>query len=153
MQGFYGHLGDMAGANTDFRRVIYTGPHLQVVLMSLKPDEAIGPKIHETRDQFFRIEKGQGRLRLGAARISVCAGDGFVVPAGMRHNLTNTGKKRLRLYTIYSPPNHADGLIAHTKAKAMAVESQYKISADLNTANKVMTIEGGPAPSMQEPQT
>ncbi len=152
MQGFFGPLGEMAETNTDFRRVIYTGPHLQVVLMSLKPDEAIGSEIHEGRDQFFRIETGTGRLRLGSARISVSAGDGFVVPAGMRHNLTNTGKKRLRLYTIYSPPNHADGLIAHTKAKAMAVESQNQISAALNSANKAMTNEGGPAPSMQEPQ-
>jgi mannose-6-phosphate isomerase-like protein (cupin superfamily) len=109
MQGFFGPLGDMAGTNTDFRRVVYTGPHLQVVLMSLKPDEAIGSEIHEGRDQFFRIEKGMGRLRLGSARISVNAGDGFGVPAGMRHNQTNSGKKWLRkwlrLHTIYSPPH------------------------------------------------
>lgn len=152
MQGFYGPLGEMASANSDFRRVVYTGPHLQVVLMSLKPSEAIGSEIHEGRDQFFRIEAGTGRLRLGAARISVVAGDGFVVPAGIRHNLTNMGKKRLRLYTIYSPPNHADGLIAHTKAKAMAMESQAQVSTQIDSANKVMSNEGGPAPSMAAAQ-
>lgn len=146
MQGFYGPLGALAGKNSDFRRVIYTGPHLQLVLMSLRRDEAIGSEIHDSRDQFFCIEAGRGRLRLGSARISVAAGDGFVVPAGMRHNLTNTGKKRLRLYTIYSPPNHADGLIAHTKAAAM--ESQAQAARQIDSANLVMTNEGGPAPSV-----
>lgn len=120
MQEFFGPLGDMAATNTDFRRVICTGPHLKVVLMSLKPDAAIGSEIHKGRDQFCRIQKGMGRLRLGFARISVSAGAGFGVPAGMRHIRTNTGKKWLRPHTIYSPPHHADGLIADTRAKAMS---------------------------------
>lgn len=122
MQGYVGAIEDLTKANSDFRRVIFTAPHLQLVLMALKPGEEIGSEVHSTHDQFFRIEKGKGQIRIGGARIMVAAGDAIIVPAGVRHNLTNTGKRRMRLYTIYAPPNHADQLIEPTKAVAMAHE-------------------------------
>lgn len=140
MQGYFGPIETLTKTNTDFRRVLYTGPHLQLVLMALKPGEAIGSEVHATHDQFFRVEKGEGQIKIGGAKILIKAGDAVVVPAGVRHNLTNTGKKRLRLYTLYAPPNHADSLVEPTKADAVAHEEAEAMSA----ARKDMTNEGGP---------
>lgn len=144
MQGFIAPIERLTECNTDFRRVLYTAPNMQLVLMALRPKEDIGLETHATHDQFFRIEKGKGTAVIGQAEISVRSGDAFVVPAGVEHNLTNTGKKLLRLYTIYSPPNHADHLIEPTKAIAEADERSKTTVTVAETARKDMIDEGGP---------
>jgi len=117
MQGFVAPLEKLAKDNDDFRRVLFTSGQMQLELMSLKSGEAIGSEIDSAHDQVFRIEKGKGQIKIGKAKILVSAGDAIVVPAGLRHNLTNIGKKRLCLYTIYAPPNHAKPLMdARTSA-------------------------------------
>lgn len=123
MQGYVGPLEEMATTNTDFRRVLFTGVNLQLVLMALKPDESIGSEVHATHDQFFRVEAGNGQLEMADASTAVAPGDAFVVPAGVRHNLTNTGQTDLQVYTLYAPPNHADKLVQSTKAEATAHEA------------------------------
>jgi mannose-6-phosphate isomerase-like protein (cupin superfamily) len=102
--------------NDDFRRVLYTGRHLQLVLMSLKPGEEIGAEVHEDRDQFFRIEGGAGEVWIDGVRSQVKDDDAILVPAGARHNVVNTGKKPLKFYTLYGPPEHKDGTVHATKA-------------------------------------
>ncbi len=144
MQGFVAPIDRLTKANKDFRRVLYTTAQMQLVLMALKPGEEIGSEIHATHDQFFRIEKGKARVRMGQAKIKVAAGDAFVVPAGVRHNLTNTGKKRLRLYTIYAPPNHVDHLVEATKAIAAAHQTEAAVTTRAEVARKDMIDEGGP---------
>lgn len=144
MQGFVAPIDRLTEANKDFRRVFYTTAQLQLVLMALKQGEAIGSEIHTTGDQFFHIQKGKGRIRMGQAKIKVVAGDAFVVPAGVRHNLTNTGKKRLRFYTIYAPPNHSDHLVESTKAIAVAREAAAAVTSRTEAARKDMIDEGGP---------
>lgn len=133
MQGYVAPIKKLAKNNDDFRRVLFTSGKMQLVLMALKPGEAIGSEVHSTHDQFFRIEKGKGRIKIGKTKIMVGAGDAIVVPAGLRHNLTNTGKKRLCLYTIYAPPNHADHLIEHRAFASVA-----------ETGSKDMINEGSP---------
>jgi mannose-6-phosphate isomerase-like protein (cupin superfamily) len=118
MKGFVGDIEDLTETNSDFRHVLYTGKHLQLVLMSLLPGEDIGEEIHESRDQFFRIEKGKGEVLIDGKRSKIKSDDAIVVPAGARHNIINTGEKPLRLYTLYGPPNHKDGFAAATKAQA-----------------------------------
>lgn len=144
MQGFIAPIERLTEGNTDFRRVLYTSAKLQLVLMALRPGEEIGSETHATHDQFFRIEKGKGRIRIGQAKIRVGPGDAFVVPAGVRHNLTNTGKKRLRLYTLYAPPNHADHLIEPTKPLAGAHDRAQPAAQAMEAARKDMIDEGGP---------
>jgi mannose-6-phosphate isomerase-like protein (cupin superfamily) len=143
MQGFVAPISRLTKANKDFRRVLYTTMRMQLVVMSLKPNEEIGSEIHATHDQFFRIEKGKGRVRIGQAKIKVVAGDAFVVPAGVQHNLTNTGKKRLHIATIYAPPNHADHLIEPIKVVA-DVPSPTTTAAVMEAARKDMIDEGSP---------
>jgi mannose-6-phosphate isomerase-like protein (cupin superfamily) len=112
--------------NTDFRRVLYTGKHSQLVLMSLKPGEEIGEEIHQDVDQFFRFEKGEGKVIIDGIEHLVRDGYAVVVPAGARHNVVNTSKRaNLKLYTIYSPPEHQDGVVRHTKKEAMASEEHF----------------------------
>ena len=112
--------------NTDFRRVLYTGKHSQLVLMSIKPGEEIGEETHEDVDQFFRFEEGEGKVIIDGAEHRVKDGNGVIVPAGARHNVINTSKLvNLRLYTIYSPPEHQDGVVRHTKKEAMASEEHF----------------------------
>ena len=112
--------------NSDFRRVLYTGKHSQLVLMSLKPGEEIGEEVHEDHDQFFRFEVGQGKVIIDGVEHNVKDGSGVIVPAGARHNVVNTSKRaHLRLYTIYSPPEHRDGVIRHTKKDALASEEHF----------------------------
>lgn len=129
--------------NRDFRRVLFTAGHLQLVLMALRAGEEIGSEVHATHDQFFRIEKGKGEIRIDGARIRVGAGDAILVPAGVRHNLTNTGKRRLRLYTLYAPPNHADHLVEQTRAIAEVHEKARTIAASAEQGRKDMIDEGG----------
>jgi mannose-6-phosphate isomerase-like protein (cupin superfamily) len=109
--------------NTDFRRVVWTGEHLQVVLMSIAAGEDIGVETHPHVDQFFRIEKGEGRAVINGAEYSLADGTALVVPAGEEHNIINTGDVPLLLYTVYAPPNHIDGRVHHTKADALADEA------------------------------
>lgn len=110
--------------NSDFRRVLYTAGQMQVVLMKLKPGEAIGEEVHETHDQFFRIEKGRGEAWLAGKRRKIKSNAAIVVPAGVSHDIKNTGKKTLKLYTIYAPPEHADGVVQATKPDAEGLEEK-----------------------------
>ena len=117
MKGFVQDIESLAIKNDEFRRVLYTAENCQLVLMSLKPKEEIGAEVHKL-DQFFRVEEGSGAAVLNGVRTPIQAGFAVVVPAGMNHNIINTGKVPLKLYTIYSPPNHRDGVIHHTRAEA-----------------------------------
>ncbi len=127
MTGFVGSIEGLTEKNTFFRHVLYTGKYAQLVVMCLQPGEEIGNEVHANVDQFFRIETGQARFVFnGNEEHVVKAGDGVVVPAGTYHNVINASKARkLRLYTIYSPPNHPDGTIHKTKAEAMASEHEH----------------------------
>jgi mannose-6-phosphate isomerase-like protein (cupin superfamily) len=120
MKGYVADIEDLTEEGTDFRKVLYTGQHLQLVLMALKPGEDIGMETHATHDQFFRIEKGRGEAEIDGVTHKIKGGDAVIVPAGARHNLTNTGDKPLRLYTIYGPPNHIDRLVQPMKSDALA---------------------------------
>lgn len=122
MKAFIGDIEDRTEANRDFRQVIYTGPHLQLVLMAIEPGEEIGEEVHPDTDQFFRVEEGKGEVWIDG-RWSAIEGDtGIVIPAGARHNIRNTGKKPLKMYTLYAPPQHADGTVHHTRAEADLAE-------------------------------
>lgn len=125
MKGFVGDIEDLTGENRDFRRVLYTGKHLQLVLMALKPGEEIGEETHADHDQFFRIEKGRGEILIDGARTPIKSGQAILVPAGARHNLINTGEKSLKLYTIYGSPNHRDGTVRVTRAEAVATPEHF----------------------------
>ncbi len=119
MKGYVQDIEGIAMRNEEFRRVLYTAHHCQLVVMALKPDEEIGAEVHKL-DQFFRVEQGSGVAVLDGARTAIRAGFAVVVPAGARHNIINTGAEPLKLYTIYSPPNHRDGVVHHTRADAEA---------------------------------
>jgi mannose-6-phosphate isomerase-like protein (cupin superfamily) len=118
MKGFVEDIEELTEENKDYRRVLYTGKHLQLVVMSLEPGEEIGEEVHEDSDQFFRVEKGKGEVWIDGNRTKIKGDDAIVVPAGARHNVINTGHKPLKLYTLYSPPEHRDGFKAVTKAEA-----------------------------------
>lgn len=118
MKAFIGDIEDRTEHNRDFRRVVFTGPHLQLVLMSLEPGEELGEEIHPSTDQFFRVEEGQGEVWIDGTWTRIESDTAIVVPAGARHNLKNTGHQALKLYTLYAPPQHADGTVHHTKADA-----------------------------------
>lgn len=118
MKGFVDDIEELTEENDDFRRVLYTGKHLQLVLMALKPGEQIGEEVHEDRDQFFRVEAGQGEVSIDGQRHAIKDDDAIVVPAGARHNVINTGKQSLKLYTLYGPPEHRDGVVHPAKADA-----------------------------------
>jgi mannose-6-phosphate isomerase-like protein (cupin superfamily) len=125
MKGFVDDIEKLTEENTDFRRVLYTGKNLQLVLMSLKPGEEIGEEVHDDRDQFFRVEQGKGEVLIDGKRHSVEADDAIIVPAGARHNVVNKGDKPLQLYTLYGPPEHKDGTVHATKAQADAQEEHF----------------------------
>lgn len=126
MTGYVGKIEELTLANSYFRQVIFTGPHCQLVLMSLRPSEEIGMEMHANVDQFFRIEKGQGKIIMNGEESVISGGMATVVPAGTQHNVINTSEtEELKLYTIYSPPNHPDGKIHKTKAEAMADEEDH----------------------------
>lgn len=120
MRGFHGDIETLTTDNSDFRRVLYTGGHLQLVLMTLPPGCDIGAEVHEDRDQFFRFEEGSGEVDIDDNTYKVEDGSGIVVPAGARHNVRNTGGEPLKLYTIYGPPEHKDGVVQSTKEEADA---------------------------------
>ena len=125
MKGFVDDIEELTESNKDFRRVLYTGKHLQLVLMSLKPGEEIGEEVHDTHDQFFRIEKGKGEVWIDGERTKIKSDDAIIVPAGAKHNVINTGDKALKLYTLYGPPDHKDGIVRATKADAEASEEHF----------------------------
>jgi mannose-6-phosphate isomerase-like protein (cupin superfamily) len=125
-KGFAANLEQETLKNTDFRRVLYTGKFSQLVLMCLKPEEEIGMEVHETVDQFFRFEEGEGVVLIDAAKYTVKDGSGVIVPSGAKHNVINTSKtKNLKLYTIYSPPEHQDKVVRKTKQEAIARPEEY----------------------------
>ena len=125
MKGFVDDIEKLTEENTDFRRVLYTGKNMQLVLMSLKPGEEIGEEVHDDRDQFFRVEQGKGEVLIDGKRTAVKADDAIIVPAGARHNVVNTGDGPLQLYTLYGPPEHKDGTVHVTKAQADAQEEHF----------------------------
>ena len=126
MKGFVANIEKETRKNADFRHVLYTGKHSQLVLMSLKPKEEIGEEIHKGVDQFFRFEAGEGKAIIDGVEHPIRDGSAVVVPAGAKHNIVNTSARLdLKLYTIYSPPEHQDGVIRHTKADAMASEEHF----------------------------
>ena len=117
MKGFIKNIEDIAVKNKDFRQVLYTAKNCQLVIMALKPKEEIGMEVHKL-DQFFRVEEGSGEAVLDGVRTLISAGFALLVPAGTNHNIINTGSVPLKLYTLYAPPNHRDGVIRHTRAEA-----------------------------------
>ena len=121
MTGFVRNIEKLTLDNNDFRRVIHTQQHSQLVIMSLLPNEDIGMETHEIVDQFLRIEKGEGKVILNGEEHLLKDGDAIVVPAGVEHNVINTSSEnKLKLYTVYSPPHHKDGTIHKTKQEASA---------------------------------
>ena len=119
MKGFVQDIESAAVANVAFRHVLYTAEHSQLVLMAIPPDGEIGSEVH-TLDQFFRVEAGVGEAILDGVRTPIAAGFAVLVPAGTEHNLVNTGRDPMKLYTLYSPPNHRDGVVHATRADAEA---------------------------------
>ncbi len=111
--------------NTDFRHVLYTGKNLQLVLMAIPPGEDIGEETHQDRDQFFRVESGEGEVIIDGNRSQISSDDAMIVPAGSCHNVINTGNSALKLYTIYAPPEHVDGTVRATKAEAYAFKEHF----------------------------
>ena len=124
MKGFVQDIESLAVKNDDFRQVLYTAQNCQLVLMALKPKEEIGAEVHKL-DQFFRVEEGTGEAVLDGVRTVISAGFAVLVPAGAKHNIINTGTVALKLYTLYAPPNHRDGVIHHTRAAAEADNEQF----------------------------
>lgn len=122
--GFVRNIERLTEANRDFRRVIYTAPHLQLVLMTIPPGDHIGAETHDV-DQFFRVESGTGEVIIGSARSQVGPGSAIVVPGGTRHDVVAHGDAPLELYTIYGPPNHRDGVVHHTRADAERDDEKF----------------------------
>jgi mannose-6-phosphate isomerase-like protein (cupin superfamily) len=118
VKGYHDDIEGQTIANHDFRRVLYTGKNLQLVVMMLQPGDEIGSEIHADRDQFFRFEQGSGAVDIDDTSHEVKDGSGVIVPAGARHNVRNTGDEPLKLYTLYGPPEHLDGIVQSTKAEA-----------------------------------
>ena len=119
MKGYVQNIEAIAIQNEDFRQVLYTAKNCQLVVMALKPHEEIGAEVHKL-DQFFRVEQGTGEAVLDGVRTPLQAGYAVIVPAGAKHNIINTGTEPLKLYTLYAPPNHRDGVVHHTRADAEA---------------------------------
>lgn len=124
MTGYVGNIEEQTESNGNFRQVLYTGKYAQLVLMSLKPGEEIGMEAHQTVDQFFRFEEGEGKVIINGEESLVKDGMAVIVPAGAQHNIINVGSEELKLYTIYSPPNHPEGTVHPTKAEADAAEAE-----------------------------
>jgi mannose-6-phosphate isomerase-like protein (cupin superfamily) len=125
MKGYVDDIERATKGNDDFRRVLYTGAHLQLVLMTLQPGEAIGEETHEDRDQFFRVEDGEGEILIDGNRHRIEDDFAVIVPAGARHNVINSGDGPLKLYTLYGPPEHRDGVVHRTKAQAKAEHEHF----------------------------
>ena len=124
MKGFVQDIEKLATSNGEFRKVLHTAKNCQLVLMALKPQEEIGSEVHHL-DQFFRVEAGSGEAVLDGVSTPIRAGFAVLVPSGARHNIINTGKEPLKLYTLYAPPNHRDGVVHHTRAEAEADSEHF----------------------------
>ena len=125
MKGYVDDIEQATVANTDFRRVLYTGHNLQLVVMSINPGEEIGAEVHDDRDQFFRIESGEGVVSIDGVDHAVKDDDAIIVPQGARHNVKATGSAPLKLYTIYGPPEHIDGTVHRTCDDAHAAHEHF----------------------------
>lgn len=132
MKGYVDNIEEKTEDNANFREVVYTGNHLQLVVMSLKPGEDIGEEVHPKVDQFFRVEEGKGKIVMDGEETEFDEGFAIVVPSGVRHNLFNTGDEDLKLYTIYAPVNHLDGVVHATKEEAEADEADEEFSQRVN---------------------
>lgn len=121
MTGFTGNIEELTLFNSNFRQVLFTGKYSQLVLMSLAPNEEIGMEVHTDTDQFFRFEKGRGKVVMNSEETMVSDGSAVVIPAGTNHNVINlSASEDLKFYTIYSPAHHKDGTVHKTKAEALA---------------------------------
>jgi len=126
MKGYFTNIEKDTLENENFRKVLYTSKHSQLVLMSLKPKEEIGMEVHPDNDQFFRFEKGTGKVIIDGNEYNVSDGSAIVVPAGAEHNVINISEtEELKLYTIYSPPHHKDGIVRTAKEEAEANEAPF----------------------------
>ena len=125
MKGFVGDIEGMTEENSNFRQVVYTAPQMQLVLMALQPGEEIGEETHKDRTQFFRLEEGTGEVWIDGTVSEIKDDIAIIVPAGARHNIKNTGKGPLKLYTLYAPPEHIDGTVHATKAEAKASKEHF----------------------------
>src|SRR3989339_56812 len=126
MKGFSGNIEKETLKNNSFRKVLYTAKHCQLVLMSLKPKEEIGKEVHNDNDQFFRFESGSGKVIIDGNEYKVTDGSAIIVPSGAQHNVINTSSKEdLKLYTIYSPAHHKDGIERKTKKEAESNEEEF----------------------------
>ncbi|OIO15231.1 cupin [Candidatus Gottesmanbacteria bacterium CG1_02_37_22] len=126
MKGFTTNIETATRTNTNFRKVLYTGKHSQLVLMSLRPNEEIGMETHPDNDQFFRFEMGQGKCIIDGNEYEVKDGDVIIVPAGAKHNIINiSSSEELKLYTLYSPAHHKDGIVRATKAEAEQNDAEF----------------------------
>jgi mannose-6-phosphate isomerase-like protein (cupin superfamily) len=125
MKGFVENIEQLTEENNDFRRVLYTGHNLQLVLMAIAPGGEIGEEVHDDIDQFFRIETGEGEVWIDDVCTKVKADDGIIVPQGAKHNVVNIGEGPLRLYTIYGPPEHREGTVHATSADASAAHEHF----------------------------
>lgn len=126
MKGYTTNIQKATEENNNFRKVLYTGKHSQLVLMSLKPKEEIGMEVHPDNDQFFRIEQGQGKCIIDGNEYEIKDGTAVLVPAGAQHNVINVSEtEELKLYTIYSPAHHKDGIVRTTKQEAEAQEAEF----------------------------
>lgn len=125
MKGFNANIEHLAIENNDFRKVLYTSSHLQLVLMSLLPGEEIGEEVHTKNDQFFRIEQGNGKCIIDGNEYTISDGDVIIIPSGATHNVINTGQEKLKMYTLYAPPHHKDGIVRPTKKEAEEHEEEF----------------------------
>ena len=126
MKGYQANIEQITQENQNFRQVLYTAKHSQLVAMSLHPEEAIGEEVHEENDQFFRFESGEGLAIIDGHEYKIGDGDVVIVPAGAKHNVINTSKgESLKLYTLYCPPHHQDGIIHATKEQAEADSEHF----------------------------
>ena len=125
MKGYVDDIEKVTLANGDFRRVLYTGHNLQLVAMSINPGEEIGAEVHHDRDQFFRIEQGEGVISIDGVDHRVEDDDAVIVPQGARHNVRATGDRTLKLYTIYGPPEHVDGTVHETCEDAHSAHEYF----------------------------
>ncbi|HLC69925.1 MAG TPA: cupin domain-containing protein [Patescibacteria group bacterium] len=126
MHGYKDNIEKLTLENENFRKVLYSGPHSQLVLMSLRPNEEIGMEVHAENDQFFRFEAGEGKVIINGNEYAVGDGDAVVVPAGAEHNVVNVSStESLKLYTIYSPAHHKDGIVRATREEAVVNEEEF----------------------------
>ncbi len=124
-KGYIGDIETLTKENTNFRKVLYTGEESQLVLMSIPVGGEIGMEVHRENDQFFRFEAGEGKVIINGVETSVKDGTAVVVPKGAEHNVVNVGETDLKLYTIYSPAHHKDGIVRTTKEEAEANEAEF----------------------------